>query len=66
MQADDPIFFRQLKGKKGGVDAADEYDLDLTRATGVGERADDLASKLNRVVQLTGKIGIFRLAHDWT
>jgi len=32
----------------------DEYELDLTRATGVTDPSDDLMSKLNRVVQLTG------------
>ncbi|KAI8824581.1 adaptin N terminal region-domain-containing protein [Fimicolochytrium jonesii] len=54
VQADDAIIFRQLKSKRNAQDGTDEYDLDITRATGVGERADDLASKLSRVIQLTG------------
>ncbi|GAA96582.1 uncharacterized protein L969DRAFT_88075 [Mixia osmundae IAM 14324] len=53
VQADDLITFRQLSKKAGGD--ADEYDLDLTRATGAAEAVkDDFISKLNRVVQLTG------------
>ncbi|KAI8831069.1 adaptin N terminal region-domain-containing protein [Chytriomyces cf. hyalinus JEL632] len=54
--ADDVIVFRQLKGKRGGGGEllGDAYDLDLTRATGQGDKVEDLASKLNRVVQLTG------------
>ncbi|TPX58671.1 hypothetical protein PhCBS80983_g02984 [Powellomyces hirtus] len=54
IQADDAIVFRQLKSKRGGASGVDEYDLDITKATGLGERADDLASKLSRVIQLTG------------
>ncbi|KAI9346734.1 adaptin N terminal region-domain-containing protein [Zopfochytrium polystomum] len=53
-QADDLIIFRHLKSKRAIGDAADEYELDLTRATGRGDKQDDLASKLSRVVQLTG------------
>ncbi|KAJ3061373.1 coatomer subunit beta [Podochytrium sp. JEL0797] len=52
-QADDLIVFRQLKSKKGGVDFDAAYDMDLTKATG-NDKVEDLASKLNRVVQLTG------------
>lgn len=54
VQVDDVITFRQLKSKKALADGADEYDIDLTRATGVTDRGDDYISKLNRVVQLTG------------
>lgn len=36
-----------------GLDMA-QYDADLTKATGSGEETEDFASKLNRVVQLTG------------
>ncbi|GAA5868542.1 hypothetical protein JCM8547_003180 [Rhodosporidiobolus lusitaniae] len=53
-QADDLIVFRQLQKKNVGADA-DEYELDLTKATGATEAAkDDFVSKLQRVVQLTG------------
>ncbi|KAJ3082287.1 Coatomer, beta subunit [Rhizoclosmatium globosum] len=52
-QADDLIVFRQLKGKKGGVDLSEAYDMDITKATGQ-DQVEDFASKLNRVVQLTG------------
>ncbi|KAJ3092871.1 coatomer subunit beta [Quaeritorhiza haematococci] len=54
IQADDLISFRHLKSKKTLGDGKDEYELDLTRATGVSDRADNLVSKLSRVVQLTG------------
>ncbi|TPX35212.1 hypothetical protein SmJEL517_g02342 [Synchytrium microbalum] len=54
VQADDVINFRQLKSKKNTGDMSDEYELDMTRATGITDRGDDLMSKLSRVVQLTG------------
>ncbi|GAA5976953.1 hypothetical protein JCM10908_005690 [Rhodotorula pacifica] len=54
IQADDLIQFRQLAKKTAGADT-DEYELDLTKATGVQDAAkDDFVSKLQRVVQLTG------------
>ncbi|KAF9422277.1 coatomer subunit beta [Podila epigama] len=53
VQADDLITFRQFSKAKHG-DEKDEYELDLTRATGAGDSKDDLMSKLSRVVQLTG------------
>ncbi|GAB5593932.1 coatomer subunit beta [Umbelopsis nana] len=53
VQADDVIVFRQFTKKSGG-DTSDEYELDLSRATGVIDLKDDLISKLSRVVQLTG------------
>ncbi|GAA6008702.1 hypothetical protein JCM10207_001691 [Rhodosporidiobolus poonsookiae] len=54
VQPDDLITFRQLQKKSAGADA-DEYELDLTKATGASEAAkDDFISKLQRVVQLTG------------
>ncbi|KAM3581281.1 coatomer subunit beta [Umbelopsis sp. WA50703] len=53
VQADDAIMFRQFT-KKNGADSGDEYELDLSRATGVIDLKDDLISKLSRVVQLTG------------
>ncbi|KAJ3204123.1 coatomer subunit beta [Dinochytrium kinnereticum] len=54
VHADDLLVFRQLKSKKGGVDLVDEYELDLNKATGQNEKTDDFASKLSKVVQLTG------------
>ncbi|TPX37843.1 hypothetical protein SeMB42_g06849 [Synchytrium endobioticum] len=54
VHADDLINFRQLKTKRAGGGVTDEYELDMTRATGISERGDDLISKLSRVVQLTG------------
>ncbi|KAI8808805.1 adaptin N terminal region-domain-containing protein [Cladochytrium replicatum] len=54
VQVDDAIVFRHLKSKRAVGDASDEYELDLTRATGQNERSDDYISKLSRVVQLTG------------
>lgn len=54
VQADDLIQFRQLAKKTAGADV-DEYELDLTKATGIQDAAkDDFVSKLQRVVQLTG------------
>ncbi|CAG8618449.1 4289_t:CDS:10, partial [Paraglomus occultum] len=52
-QVDDLITFRQFSKRNLG-DEADEYELDLTRATGQTDPKDDLISKLSRVVQLTG------------
>lgn len=52
VQVDDAIVFRQFSKKSGG--SADEYDQDLSRATGTLDNKDDLMSKLNRIVQLTG------------
>ncbi|KAJ3331044.1 coatomer subunit beta [Blyttiomyces sp. JEL0837] len=54
VQADDLIVCRQLKSKRAVGDLIDEYELDLTKATGQGDRSEDLVSKLSRVVQLTG------------
>ena len=54
VQADDLIAFRQFS-KKNAAGEADEFELDLTAATGAADAAkDDFISKLNRVVQLTG------------
>ncbi|KAG0239327.1 coatomer subunit beta [Actinomortierella wolfii] len=53
VQVDDLITFRQFSKAKHG-DEVDEYELDLTKATGAGDSKDDLISKLSRVVQLTG------------
>ncbi|GAA5982422.1 hypothetical protein JCM11641_006978 [Rhodosporidiobolus odoratus] len=55
VQPDDLIQFRMLKGKEKGVEA-DEYELDLSAATGASTAStnSDFLSKLSRVVQLTG------------
>lgn len=52
VQADDLISFRQLSKKSAGGDS-DDNDIDLIRATGA-EVQEDFASKLSRIVQLTG------------
>ncbi|KAJ3110439.1 coatomer subunit beta [Phlyctochytrium bullatum] len=55
VQADDLLIFRQLKPKKaGGLDLADEYEMDINKATGANQKGSDFVSKLNKVVQLTG------------
>ncbi|CAK7272347.1 coatomer subunit beta [Sporothrix epigloea] len=54
IQVDDVVAIRQL-GKKNALDSADLVEADLNRATGGdGTGAEDLSSKLSRVVQLTG------------
>ncbi|KAG7103853.1 Coatomer subunit beta like protein [Verticillium longisporum] len=54
IQVDDVVQIRQLSKKNAGS-GVDEIDVDLERATGGGESAaEDLSSKLSRVVQLTG------------
>lgn len=54
VQADDVISFRQFSAKATGS-ASEDYDKDVTRATGSAETTkDDFISKLQRVVQLTG------------
>lgn len=53
IQVDDVVQIRQLS-KKNTVDGADAIELDLERATGGDAPAEDLSSKLSRVVQLTG------------
>lgn len=54
VQVDDVVSIRQL-GKKNMGDGSDEIEIDLERATGGdGAAAEDLSSKLSRVVQLTG------------
>jgi coatomer subunit beta len=47
--------FRQFTKKSGGN--ADEYSQDLSRTTGILDSKDDLMSKLNHIVQLTGFSG---------
>ncbi|SPC64143.1 probable SEC26 - coatomer complex beta chain of secretory pathway vesicles [Ustilago sp. UG-2017b] len=54
VQPDDLLSFRQFS-KKAADDAAEEYERELTQATGAAEAVkDDFISKLARVVQLTG------------
>ncbi|KDE07345.1 coatomer subunit beta [Microbotryum lychnidis-dioicae p1A1 Lamole] len=54
IQPDDLISFRQFSKKTNGAEA-DEFELDMTKATGAADALrDDFISKLNRVVQLTG------------
>lgn len=53
IQVDDVVTIRQLS-KKNAVDGADEAEVDLEKATGGDNTAENLTSKLNRVVQLTG------------
>jgi len=54
VQVDDVVSIRQLS-KKNALDGADEIEVDLERATGGDSTAaEDLSSKLSRVVQLTG------------
>jgi len=53
IQVDDVVSIRQLV-KKNAIDSADEIEVDLEKATGGDGSAEDLSSKLSRVVQLTG------------
>ncbi|KAI2609341.1 Coatomer, beta subunit [Hypoxylon fragiforme] len=53
IQVDDVVQIRQLSKKNVG-DGTDEIELDLEKATGGESVAEDLSSKLSRVVQLTG------------
>lgn len=53
VRVDDVVSIRQL-AKKANGDGSDEFDLDLEKATGGDAAAEDLSSKLSRVVQLTG------------
>jgi coatomer subunit beta len=54
VQVDDVVAIRQLSKKNAG-DGADAVELDLERAMGGDtSAAEDLSSKLSRVVQLTG------------
>ena len=54
VQVDDVVPIRQLS-KKNAVDGVDPFEVDLEKATGGDSNAsEDLSSKLNRVVQLTG------------
>ena len=53
VQVDDVVDIRQLS-KKNASDGMDEVEVDLERATGGEHTAEDLSSKLSRVVQLTG------------
>lgn len=57
VQADDPISFMQLTAKNEMTSKEDQFQLSLLAAMGNTQRkeaADPLASKLNKVTQLTG------------
>ncbi|KAJ5917409.1 Coatomer subunit beta [Penicillium verhagenii] len=53
VQVDDCIPFRQFT-KKNTVEGAEEIEMDLVKATGGDSVVENVSSKLNRVVQLTG------------
>ncbi|KAK9449770.1 adaptin N terminal region-domain-containing protein [Limtongia smithiae] len=53
VQVDDTLGIRQLSKKNEGEDAGD-FELDLSKATGTETVSEDLGSKLEKVVQLTG------------
>ncbi|KAK9476200.1 adaptin N terminal region-domain-containing protein [Lipomyces japonicus] len=53
IQIDDSLGIRQL-AKKSAVEGQDEFELDLSKATGSEAATADVSSKLSKVVQLTG------------
>lgn len=53
IQVDDSLGIRQL-AKKSAVEGQDEFELDLSKATGTETVLEDASSRLNKVVQLTG------------
>ncbi|GAB1525681.1 coatomer subunit beta [Rhizoctonia solani] len=53
IQADDLITFRQFT-KKATNEGLDDYELEVSRATGAAEVGGSIISNLSRVVQLTG------------
>ncbi|KAL8948675.1 MAG: hypothetical protein Q9222_005158 [Ikaeria aurantiellina] len=53
VQVDDVVAIRQL-AKKAAGDGSDEFEVDIEKATGGDSATEDVASKLSRVVQLTG------------
>ncbi|KAL8972529.1 MAG: hypothetical protein Q9183_000506 [Haloplaca sp. 2 TL-2023] len=53
IQVDDVVPIRQL-ARKGAGDGSDAFETDLEKATGGDSAAEDVSSKLSRVVQLTG------------
>ncbi|KAF2484419.1 adaptin N terminal region-domain-containing protein [Neohortaea acidophila] len=53
IQVDDMFSIRQLT-KKNATDGEGDMEMDLEKATGGDATTEDLSSKLNRVVQLTG------------
>ncbi|KAG8967330.1 coatomer subunit beta [Tulasnella sp. 419] len=53
IQVDDLLTFRQFS-KKAATDGIEDYELDVTKATGAGEVTESIISDLSRVVQLTG------------
>lgn len=56
-QVDDLLQFRQLQARSSlGGSPADSFDIDLIRATGTDDEKDKKISKLDSIVQLTGKL----------
>ncbi|KAG8714008.1 coatomer subunit beta [Ceratobasidium sp. 395] len=53
IQADDLITFRQF-AKKSANEGIDDYELEVSRATGAADVGGSVLSNLSRVVQLTG------------
>ncbi|KAG9119920.1 coatomer subunit beta, partial [Ceratobasidium sp. 392] len=53
VQADDLITFRQF-AKKAANEGIDDYELEVSRATGAADVGGSVLSNLSRVVQLTG------------
>ncbi|KAK9234329.1 adaptin N terminal region-domain-containing protein [Lipomyces kononenkoae] len=53
IQVDDVLGIRQLS-KKSAAEGQDEFELDLSKATGAETVSEDISSKLSKVVQLTG------------
>ncbi|KAF8594736.1 putative coatomer complex beta chain [Ceratobasidium sp. AG-I] len=53
VQADDLITFRQFT-KKSASEGVDDYELEVSRATGAADVGGSVLSNLSRVVQLTG------------
>ena len=54
IQVDDVFSIRQLSKKNAGLEGEVDFEMDLEKATGGDATTEDLASKLSRVVQLTG------------
>ncbi|KAK9457538.1 adaptin N terminal region-domain-containing protein [Dipodascopsis uninucleata] len=53
IQVDDSLGIRQLAAKSAS-ETQDEFEVDLSKATGAENVTDDTSSKLSKIVQLTG------------
>lgn len=51
---DDLMVFRHFQTKNSDTNASAEYSYDIQRATGRTEKSNEVANRLNRIVQLTG------------